>query len=208
MSLAESLAAKAAEVKDKAPKKKAKSTWARPEVIPDGRVLAFDQTFSKTGWCFVVVQDGAIDVRAKGFIQEPPIPDMPAFEDIIQRSEWMYDRLCGVLRIIQADTWDFTVVHEAPVLHAMRVEASLLGALAVRLAVRRVMGMTPRIIENRRMLGVLVPPDERYNMTGKSHITRALLPYVDTRKGWNEHNRDSLALALTYLHDKESPSAP
>lgn len=203
----ESLLSKAAEVKGKAPKKK-KSTWSRPEVIPDGRVLAFDQTFSKTGWCYVVVQNGVIEVRAKGFIQEPPIPDTPAFADILQRSEWMHDRIKAVIWDTLRDTYDFTIVHEAPVLHAMRVEASLLGAFAVRMATRQITTKTPVIVENRRMLGLLVPPDERYNMPGKSHITRALLPYVDTRKGWNEHNRDALSLALTYLHDKEDPSAP
>lgn len=209
MSTAESLAAKAAEITGKAPKRK-KKEWEPPTLddFADGHVLAFDQTFSKTGWCFVIVLDGVIDVIAKGFLQEPPIPDKPAFEDILQRAEWMHDRILGVIQETQKHTYDFTVVHEAPVLHAMRVEASLLGGLAVRMACRRVLGRLPYIIENRRMLGLLVPPDERYNMTGKSHITRALLPYVDTRKGWNEHNRDGLALALTYLHDKEDPSAP
>lgn len=204
----QALAAKAAEVIDKAPKRKAKPTWVRPEVIPDGRVLAFDQTFSKTGWCFVIVTDGVIEVRAKGFIQEPPIPDLKGFEDILQRSEWMYGRILDVIVDTMRDTYDIAVVHEAPVLHAMRVEASLLGGFAVRLATRRAMSRAPHIVENRRMLGLLVPPDERYNQTGKGHITRALLPYVDTRKGWNEHNRDGLALALTYLYDKEDSSAP
>lgn len=193
-------------IKGKTPRKK-KSTWKRPETIPDGRVLAFDQTFSKTGWCFVIVKDGKIGVIGKGFIQEPPIPDKPAFEDILQRSEWMYDRICDVIYEVQQHTYDIDICHEAPVLHAHRVESSLLGGFAVRLAARRVMGKTPIIVENRHMLGLLVPPDERYNQKGKSHITRALLPYVDTAKGWNEHTRDSLALALTFLCRQESPDA-
>jgi hypothetical protein len=204
VSVEESLADKAAALKGVAVKRSRKTTWIKPtgEDFADGLVLAFDQTFSKTGWCLVDVKDGEVDVQIKGFIQEPPIPDKPAFEDILQRSEWMYDRIYAV--IWEATEWGpFGVVHEAPVLHAMRVEASLLGALAVRLATRKVLGQSPVIIENRRMLGLLVPPDERYNQTGKSHITRALLPYYDTRKGWNEHNRDALALALTHLYDKK-----
>lgn len=202
MSIEASLAEKAATLKKKPGK--AKPVWARPEVIPDGRVLAFDQTFSKTGWCFVIVKGGKIEVVAKGFIQQPPIPDTAAFEDILQRSELMHDRVKDVIWDTMRHTYDFDIVHEAPVLHAMRVEASLLGAFAVRMAAKAIASRKPVIIENRKMLGLLVPPDQRYNQIGKSHITRALLPYVDTRRGWNEHNRDALSLALTHLHDKES----
>ncbi len=208
MTLEASLAEKAATLRAKAPKSR-KVIWNRPvpSSFSEGTVLSFDQTFSKTGWCLVRVEDRSIDVLAKGFIQEPPIPDTAKFEDILQRSEWMYDRIGHVIRsevIDRALDGDgFTVIHEAPILHGMRIEASLLGGFAVRIATRRALGTIPVIVENRRMLAVLVPPEERLNQAGKSHITRALLPYWDTRKGWNEHNRDALALGLTYLHDKE-----
>jgi hypothetical protein len=205
MNVGESLAEKAAALQGKAKAKK-KPDWSRPATIPDGRVLMFDQTFSKTGWCFLTVQKGVLDVVDKGFLQEPPIPDTPKFEDILQRTEWMYDRMCQVMATCRLHTYDFTVGHEAPILHGNRVEASLMGGFACRLACRHVLGKKPRIIENRTMLGLLVPPDERYNQVGKSHIKRALMPYWDVSHGWNEHNRDALALGLTHLLTKDETS--
>lgn len=207
MSIEESLAEKAAALTSRSQQRRASRTpkW-EPSSLDDlasGRVLAFDQTFSKTGWVMVEVRDGALTIHAKGFINEPPIPDNAKFEDILQRSEWMYDRICLAIAEVLGHMFDFDVVHEAPILHGLRVESSLLGALAVRLACVRLLSRRPSIVENRRMLAILLPPGERMNQVGKGHITRGLLPFLDTRKGWNEHTRDGLALAITYLYDKK-----
>lgn len=184
-----------------------KSTWKAPtpEALAEGKVLAFDQTFSKTGWALLDTTQGGCTVLTKGYIQEPPIPDESSrFRDILRRTDWMGERITEVVRDCLHVFGRVEVLHEAPILHGNRVEASLLGAVKVWEACKTYHLGQPVIIENRRMLTVLVPPGERVNQTGKSHIRRALEPFVDTSgRGWNEHNRDALALALTYLHDKK-----
>lgn len=205
MSIQQSLADKAAVLKGKQPQKR-KSTWKRPtkDDLAYGQVLAFDQTFSKTGWVLLSNTEHGFDVVAKGFIQEPPIPDeSQKFRDILQRTEWMGERIHRALVDCLHTLPGLHVVHEAPILHGNRIEASLLGAVKVWEACKAEEISKPGIVENRRMLTVLVPPGERVNQTGKSHIRRALAHLVDTSTGWNEHNRDALALALTYLIDKK-----
>ena len=196
-----SLAEKAAVLKGKQPAKKRKSTWHQPtlEDLAEGTVLAFDQTFSKTG--FAVVKRGlfGLTVLAHGFLNEPPIPDSPRFWDILQRTEWMGERMGGVVRDTRSmlgPGQGFEVVHEAPILHGMRVESSLLGAVKVWEACKANGLPQPTIVENRHMLNTLCPPTDR---SGKPAIKRAVNQFHDTNKGWNEHNRDALALALTHL---------
>jgi hypothetical protein len=209
MSIETSLAEKAATLKSKT-KTKPKKVWRAPEVtdFKQGLVLAFDQTFSSTGWALVWCDgEGTIEVWAKGYLNETKrIPDVPAVDDVLMRTSNMGHRIKEVF--IQVRTEEirhnvarFVVVHEQPMLNGYRPESALLGAREVR----RVAEEEQRpvtTVSNTRRITLLCEPDDRPN--GKPAIKRALLRYLPVgEKGWNEHTRDALALALVYLHDKE-----
>lgn len=208
MSIEASLADKAATLKGKAPKSR-KKVWNAPLAtdFKQGLVLAFDQTFSSTGWALVWCDgQGDIEVWAKGYINETKrIPDVPAVDDVLMRTSNMGHRIKKVF--VQVRTEEvrhnvarFVVVHEQPMLNGYRPESALLGAREVR----RVSEEEQRpvvTISNTRRITLLVDPDDRMN--GKPAIKRALSRYVPVaEKGWNEHTRDALALALVYLHDR------
>lgn len=203
MSIEESLAEKAAVLVSKSEQRRASRTppWTPPSVddIGEGTVLAFDQTFSKTGW---VLLSGPLTVIRKGYLYEPPIPDSLRFFDVLQRTDWMGDRIRQVVLDVYEEygAGGFDVVHEMPILQGMRVESSLLGATKVWEACKYLALPTPTILSKTRVAGLLCPPGDR---KGKSAITRGLAALIDTSKGWNEHNRDALALAITFLHDKK-----
>lgn len=187
--------------------KRAPRQWRQPTLddLADGHVFAFDQTFSKTGWALVRndQQHGGFTVLARGFIAEPPIPDSPRFWDILQRTAWMGDRITRVLKDHWVSGRDIAIVHEQPILQGMRIESSLLGAVKVWDAAHAMGQGTPTIISKTHVAGVLMPPSDR---SGKGAVTRALSHFIDTTKradGWNEHTRDALVLAITYLYDQK-----
>lgn len=212
MSIEDLLAEKAAALKGKAKPKKAKAAWQPPLVtsFKEGLVLAFDQTFSSTGWALVYCDgQGDIQVWAKGYLNETKrIPDVPAVDDMLMRTANMGHRITEVfaqarMEEVRRNVARFVVVHEQPMLNGYRPESALLGAREVRRVFGEGSDRRPvTTISNTRRITMLVDPDDRPN--GKPAIKRALMRYVPvSEKGWNEHIRDALALALVYLHDKD-----
>lgn len=201
MSVERSLADKAKALKAGAKAPRKKKEWVPPTLadFAPGHVLAFDQTFSNTGYCHIWFSGTTLSVLARGIIREPPLPDLTGQEDTLQRATWMAERIKNIHwecsnAIMQ--NGDLVVVHERPIVHGMRIESSLLGGLGVWLAVSP---KKPVLIHNTRMRGVMTG-QPRSN--SKALITEACNRYIDT-KGWNADQRDALCLALTYLYDKK-----
>lgn len=194
--------AKAAVVKG-VTKPKRKTTWQAP-VLADlayGTVLAFDQTYSKTGFVVLSHRPSGLVVHRKGKLVEPPLPDLKGFADTIQRSVWMTERIHNVIQEVTLDHPTLQIAHEMPAAHGHRIESSLIGAIAVNLACERLRLRKPTMIGKQHVAAVLCPPDDR---GGKPAIKRATMRYLDTNtREWVEDTRDALAIALTYLYDRK-----
>lgn len=195
------LAQAALTLKAKGRAPKAKKVWEPPALsdFAPGHVLAFDQTFSNTGFCHIWFSGTTLSILRRGVIKEPPIPDLSGQEDTLQRACWMAERIRNIyVECSNAimDNGNLTVVHERPIVHGMRIESSLLGGLGVWLAISP---KKPVLIHNTRMRSVMTG---QARSNSKALITEACERYLST-KGWNSDQRDALCLALTYLYDKK-----
>lgn len=199
--------AKAAVVKGVTQAKTKRTFWQAPALdrFAYGTVLAFDQTFSKTGFCLLRHDEHGLDVIRKGKLVEPPLPDLKGFADTIQRSVWMTERIHNIIaecnsQFVVPDK-QLRVAHEMPAAHGHRIESSLIGAIAVNLACERLRLPKPAMVAKQHVAAVLCPPSDR---TGKPAIKRATMRYLDTNtRDWVEDTRDAFAIALTYLYDRQ-----
>lgn len=189
-----------------APKRKRQQEWVAPTLadLAIGSVLAFDQTFSKTGWVFLTSYDDSLHVVAKGVIKEPPT-QWSGFEDTLVRALWMSERIAHVVGIYKDSQPTCVpqppaVVHEMPAVKGYRPESSLLAALAVRQAASA-HDLPVFMVSNTHMRRVLTPPGS--DPTSKVPVRLAVSRYRDTSKGWNQDERDALALGLTFLYDRK-----
>ena len=187
----------------KAPRKK--KEFVPPDIsdFAPGHVLAFDQTFSKTGFVHLWFNGTTLAILRRGVILEPPIPDLSGQEDTLQRATWMAERIRNIHSECSnaiMDNGNLVVLHERPATSGYRIESSLMGALGIWLALspRR-----PEIVSSTHVRAVLTG---QAHSRAKSLITAAVNRYIDT-KGWNADQRDALALALTYLYDKKQAAA-
>jgi len=193
-------------VEEKPLPKRAKKEWKRPGVdeFAEGSVLAFDQTFAKTGWCILTVYDGFLHIVAKGVLKEPP-SQFRGFEDTLMRALWMSDRITTVvveyvMRQSSMVPQPPVIVHEMPAVKGYRPESSLLAALAVRqAAARHDLGVFMQ--SNSHMRTVMTPPGS--DRQSKVPLREAANHYLDTSKGWNQDERDALLLGLTHLYDRK-----
>lgn len=187
-------------------KAKRTSTWQAPALdrFAYGTVLAFDQTYSKTGFVVLSHRPSGLKVHRKGKIVEPPLPDLKGFADTIQRSVWMTERIHNLIQETLLEHPTAQIAHEMPAAHGHRIESSLIGAIAIHLACERLPRPKPAMVAKQHVAAVLCPPSDR---GGKPAIKRAVNRYIDTStRDWVEDSRDALAIALTYLYDRKQAS--
>lgn len=148
-------------------------------------IASFDQAIAKTGW--VALKDK--DILNLGKITTEQVAS--GFEDILQRATELYSKAQDIIAIVRPDI----VVHEMPIVQmkkkGMHSDSPVVAATAIRCAA----------------LSMDVPVMQIQNQSAKLHLTGnrgatkadikkavdALYPDV---KGFNEDNRDALALAL------------
>jgi hypothetical protein len=184
-----------------------KKEWVAPTMddFMPGAVLAYDQGAFTTGWCYLWVDaNGTLCVLDKGVFKEPPVPALKGYADTLQRATWMGERLMAhvndTARLLPTNPNDYWIVCEMPSVAGWRPELSLMGALALRLATAKSQ-VRVRMVQNQHMRSVLVGPTED---TSKRVVKEAVGRYTNvTGAGWNEHNRDALALGLTFLYDEK-----
>jgi len=189
------------------PKRRRKKEWEPPSFgeFLDGAVLAYDQGAFCTGWCyFWKSSETGLVVLDKGVFKEPPVPGLKSHADTLQRATWMAERIQAHIheqRLMPSDLNEFWIVHEMPPIQGWRPEVSLMGALAIRLATERSLHRVVSVA-NQHMRSVLVGSER--NDGSKRVVKEALARYGRfVGDGWNEHNRDALALGLTFLYDEK-----
>lgn len=167
------------------------------------RVLAFDQTTTNTGVAVVNVDWNGIKVEV-GELIGPVESGSVGFTGNYDKALEMGKRIGQTMMLLSPGV--DSVVFEMPVIHGHRTESILLAGLTVRQAIDVYgRGISWGMVSTRSMHSVIVPPDRRGDgFKSKQEVARALDELIpeESRAGltrWNEHVRDAVGLALTYL---------
>ena len=187
--------------------KVSKKAWTAPvrEDFALGRVLAFDQTLTKTGFSLVVHDNASLRVAEANLLLPEVDKSLKGFEQTFARAAWLDLRLPMLMALLapQVDV----VVHEMPAVQGYRTESSLMAAQCVRRAARGAVGGVPvAMVSNQTMRKVLNAPEQRFEKKYVGQAVDALIPAEQrTAKRWNQDVHDSVGLALTYLYQKAHP---
>lgn len=160
----------------------------------EGIVLAFDQSFSSTGWVNLRMGSGLCDVISTGTYRTP-VGLLRGGEQDLERAHALFDYTTGVI----AHVFPSVVLYESPPKgHGVRhPEVSLLCALAIRLAAA----------------GLSIPTASVHAKTGKKMVTgnsnadKKVAHAALMSLGWiqglglvtNEGQRDAMLVGLAHL---------
>lgn len=188
--------------------RKAKDSWQplttdRLAGLTPQWVLSFDQTINHTGAALLRVERSGLVIVFQTWMVEPhdKRPDT-GFEEIYRRVDQIIE---GVALVVSQSPPDLAaVVMEAPTPHGYRVESSLLGGVAVRMAAqvhRPEAALT--MVSNGSMRALLNSPHERQE---KRHVREAISTLIQpvhrAVTPWNEHVHDAVGLGLTLVASK------
>jgi Holliday junction resolvasome RuvABC endonuclease subunit len=203
--VAQDLRAKIADqVATKGKMRTSKKVWTppAPEDFAHGRVLAFDQALSKTGFSVVVSDYTGLSIIEGNVILPEDKPDISSFELTLHKAESM-GRQFEALMLLLGSTID-VAVHEMSSVHGYRIESSLMAAREVRRAANNAR-VKVVMVQNQSMRAMLNPPHER---SEKKYVKSAIEAMISEErrhpKRWTQDVADSVGLALTYLHQKNS----
>lgn len=166
-----------------------------PKINYRGRLLAFDQSLSSTGYALITGDDDGAFIWETGVLKSSH--DLRGHEKTLQRSVELVhdlDELLDRLGTVQ------DIVYETPPVggRMIRPESSLLAAMAVLVCTD---GYKPHMISKQKAA-------KRW--TGKGNATKkevrdALMSFGYTPKewglAWNEHVSDSLSIGLLFMEN-------
>jgi hypothetical protein len=206
--VAQELRAKIADqVANKGKRKTTKKVWVAPvlEDFAHGRVLALDQTLTKTGFSVVTRDHEGLHILEGNMLIPETRSDLKGFELTFAKAASLGNGLDALMLMMSA-TVD-VIVHEMPSVHGYRIESSLMAAREVRrAALGYARGVPVVAISNLSMRAMLNPPNERLGKKYvKSAVEALISDYHRAPKRWNEDVCDSVGLALTYLYQKGKP---
>jgi hypothetical protein len=171
----------------KKPRKvKAKRQPATREELSFGKILAFDQTLTNTGFAHIDHSEQGLWVQTEMYQQ---FTDDAGHMGSLDKFKMLHDCL--------ADShWAGTflpVIFETPPVQGYRIESSLMAAGALILVFPNTIP-----ISNQHAKSVIVAN----HMATKAQVGAAVNNLVTDHLGpWNEHTRDAVMLGLAYLYD-------
>lgn len=167
------------------------------EFAQDVRVLAFDQTLTKTAWIMVAVSGGEIIVHDRGMIRQQT--GRTGFMETYDKA-WQFQQNVGSLwYAVQAGDYPApdAIVAEYPAVYGHRTESSLMAGYILH----QTFGGEINWIGAQHAKSVLGGKACKEKSDLKPVLAQ-LHPDSATRQ-WNEDQRDALANALTYLWDRK-----
>jgi Holliday junction resolvasome RuvABC endonuclease subunit len=184
--------------------KVSKKAWVAPvlEDFAHGRVLALDQTLTKTGFSVVTRDHQGLHVLEGALLRTDHDPDLSGFELTFLKAERMGQHF-DALMMMTASCVD-VVVHEMPAVIGYRLESSLMAAREVRRAAfTYARGVPVVMVSNQTMRAMLNAPGERKEKKYVKTAVEALIPTSRRiTRHWNVDVCDSVGLALMHLYQK------
>ncbi len=167
-------------------KTKSKRQPATREDLSFGKVLAYDQTLTNTGFAYIDHSENGLWVQTEMFTQ---FTDDAGHMGSIAKFKMLHETL--------ADShWEGThipVIFETPPVQGYRIESSLMAAAAICLVYPNTIP-----VSNQHAKSVIVAN----HMATKAQVGAAVNNLVTDHIGpWNEHTRDAVMLGLAYLYD-------
>lgn len=186
------------------PRRGAKAAMWRPPQPKDfayGEVLAFDQTLSHTGWVALAHDDDdGLRLWATGMIE--PCTDLTSHEGTYAKAEAL-ER--GIQEVV--DYYSFfrglRIVYERPAMVGKRIESALMAGREVHRASE---GYAIAVANQHAKKVIVGRAGSRFDPVTKAHVKEAVErivtpPSIRRLHPWNEHTRDAVMLALTFLYD-------
>jgi hypothetical protein len=182
--------------------------WTPPQAPGDfayGTVQAFDQALANTGMVVVKSNEAGIHLLLTTLIRPPAdVQEIKSHEGNYARADSLYAAVCRNRSGFAANA--DAVVYERPPVSGMRTESITLAGREIH----RATGGQAVLVDNRHAKSVIVGTagSSRKKVT-KAHVKAAVERYVvppaDQGKTmpWNEHVRDAVLLALTWLYDEK-----
>lgn len=185
---------------------KIKPGWQPP--IPadfgEGRVLAFDQSLTATGWVKVISEGGTITVTSASKFSDTHAEEKNSIETQLRRGVDVFER--AYLVVDTAKVSGFALVHESPP-NPAQVKGGGYGSLLAAQAIRIAAALAEMKIE---MLGA--QPGKKLvcgNHNAKKTEAHAALkthcfPWIrGSEHVTNEATRDALIVALLWLYRRK-----
>jgi Holliday junction resolvasome RuvABC endonuclease subunit len=181
------------------PKAKKAPVWrpVHPWDLAMGVVLAFDQSLASTGWVLLSVHgDSGSTVVLTGTLRNVGDP-LKGSARVLERFDELRADLYDITRLVLPET---LIVHESPPSAAMmRPESSLLAAAAVR------------TVFSPRKVGAVQGQHVKKVVTGNGNAAKPEVAKAVKAMTWiqgidllkNEHQRDALAIAVTFMIDEK-----
>lgn len=182
--------------------------WTAPAAPGDfayGTVQAFDQALANTGMAIIRSNESGIHLLATAILRPPAdVQEIKSHEGNFARADSLYGAICrhrtGYASTVGA------VVYERPPVSGMRTESI---GLAGREIHRATCGKAV-MVDNRHAKSVIVgTAGSKNSKVTKAHVKEAVERYVTPPAAlgktmpWNEHVRDAVLLALTWLYDEK-----
>lgn len=182
--------------------------WNPPVAPGDfayGIVQAFDQALANTGMAVVKSNESGLHLLFTALIRPPAdVQAIKSTEGNYARADSLYAGVCRARTGFAANA--DAVVYERPPVTGMRTESITLAGREVH---RSTLGRAV-LVDNRHAKSVIVGhAGSKKNPVTKAHVKTAVERYVipprDQGKTmpWNEHTRDAVLLALTWLYDEK-----
>lgn len=189
-----------------AKKTAAKAAWTPPtlaDFAQDVAVLSFDQSLSRTGWVYLRVLDGRMDVMAKNTIRTRTEVtgwrgNFDKARQIRREMEFIDDFLMR-FSPDQMPRWPDVVLLEMPNVHGHRTESSMMAAYEID-GYSNTWWRPTEFISIQQSRTIIGGSDVRNDKKGG---WKALTRYVEESGGrqWNEHQRDAAINALGHLYN-------
>ncbi|MET7363317.1 hypothetical protein ABZS76_33435 [Streptomyces sp. NPDC005562] len=184
----------------------ARHGW-RPPTVADfahATVQAFDQALANTGMALIKSNESGIHLLATAMIRPPvEVQSLKGTEGNYAKADSLYAGLVRA-RTGMASTAD-AVAFERPPVKGMRVDSISLAGREVH----RATNGRAVLVDNRHAKAVIVGrAGNKDNPVAKAHVKEAVERYITppAERGllmpWNEHIRDAVMLALTWLYDE------
>lgn len=183
-----------------------KAAWTPPllaDFAQNLAVMSFDQALSKTGWVYLRVLDGRVDIMARDTIRTGT--EVKGWRGNFAQARQIKHEMDRVEKILtrfspdQMPRWPDAVVLEMPNVHGHRTDSSMLAAYEIS-SYCETWWRPVEFISIQQSRTILGGSNIRNSKKGGHKALERYIP-ESIQRTWNEHQRDAAINALGHLHN-------
>lgn len=188
--------------------KKMKGPWSAPALASFAQntaVLSFDQSLGATGWVYLLVRDGKVDLLGRDTLRTKDPEGVTGWRASFARARAVrhampkVDDFLSVWADAMQPRWPEAVVLEQPPVSGYRTESSMMAAYEIDAYAQE--WWRPTVFMSiQRARTILGGSDARNDKKAGHKALVRYIPESETRQ-WNEHQRDAAINALGHLYE-------